>query len=129
MSFKYDKDNLFKEFEVAKQKDVALSKLDTLEDKENDVYKNRIQFFKDHIELKKTNPSYYSDLDINFDNLILAYSSPVPVDHFYKTTFGKTLSEYEHDKRIEELTEKQKEREEAKKLKEKEDEKTIVSIN
>ena len=25
MSFKYDKDNLFKEFDVAKQKDIALS--------------------------------------------------------------------------------------------------------
>ena len=69
MSFKYDKTNLFKEFEVAKNKDIALSKLDTLEEKENDVYKNRIQFFKDHIELKKTNPSYYSDLDINFDSM------------------------------------------------------------
>ena len=66
MSFKYDKNNLFKEFEVAKNKDIALSKLDTLEDKENDVYKNRIQFLKEHIELKKTNPSYYSDVDINF---------------------------------------------------------------
>ena len=54
MSFKYDKDNLFKEFKVAKQKDIALSKLDTLEEKENDVYKNRIQFLKEHIELKKT---------------------------------------------------------------------------
>ena len=73
MSFKYDKDNLFKEFEVAKQKDVALSKLDTLEDKENDVYKNRIQFLKEHIELKKTNPSYYSELDINFDALLNVY--------------------------------------------------------
>ena len=40
MSFKYDKNNLFKEFEVAKNKDIALSKLDNLEDKENDVYKN-----------------------------------------------------------------------------------------
>ena len=37
MSFKYDKNNLFNEFEVAKNKDIALSKLDTLEDKENDV--------------------------------------------------------------------------------------------
>ena len=46
MSFKYDKTNLFKEFEVAKNKDIALSKLDTLEEKENDVYKNRIQFPK-----------------------------------------------------------------------------------
>ena len=53
MSFKYDKTNLFKEFEVAKNKDIALSKLDNLEDKENDVYKNRIQFFREHIALKK----------------------------------------------------------------------------
>ena len=53
MSFKYDKSNLFKEFEVAKNKDIALSKLDTLEEKENDVYKNRIQFMREHIELKK----------------------------------------------------------------------------
>ena len=58
MSFKYDKNNLFKEFEVAKNKDIALSKLDTLEDKENDVYKNRIHILKEHIELKKTNPEY-----------------------------------------------------------------------
>ena len=49
MSFKYDKENLFKEFDVAKQKDIKLSKLETLEQKENDVYKNRIQFLKEHI--------------------------------------------------------------------------------
>ena len=63
MSFKYDKDNLFKEFDVAKQKDIKLSKLDTLDEKENDVYKNRIKFLKEHIELKKTNPEYYSELE------------------------------------------------------------------
>ena len=34
MSFKYDKSNLFKEFEVAKNKDIYSSKLDTLEEKE-----------------------------------------------------------------------------------------------
>ena len=39
MSFKYDKENLFKEFAVAKEKDIKLSKLETLEDKENDVTK------------------------------------------------------------------------------------------
>ena len=93
MSFKYDKDNLFKEFEVAKQKDVALSKLDTLEDKENDVYKNRIQFFKDHIELKKTNPSYYSDLDINFDSLLNVYLTTSPRDTFYQQVFGMSYAE------------------------------------
>ena len=93
MSFKYDKDNLFKEFEVAKQKDVALSKLDTLEDKENDVYKNRIQFLKEHIELKKTNPSYYSDLDINFDSLLNVYLTTNPRDTFYQQVFGMSYAE------------------------------------
>ena len=42
MTFKYDKENLFKEFEAVKQKDIALSKLSTLEAKENDYYTNRI---------------------------------------------------------------------------------------
>lgn len=93
MSFKYDKDNLFKEFDVAKQKDVALSKLDTLEDKENDVYKNRIQFLKEHIELKKTNPSYYSELDINFDALLNVYLTTNPRDTFYQQVFGMSYAE------------------------------------
>tara|TARA_B100001778_G_scaffold222863_1_gene184775 strand:+ start:467 stop:784 length:318 start_codon:yes stop_codon:yes gene_type:complete len=93
MSFKYDKDNLFKEFDVAKQKDVKLSKLDTLDEKENDVYKNRIQFFKEHIELKKTNPSYYSDLDINFDNLLSTYLTTNPRETFYQKVFGKSFAE------------------------------------
>ena len=92
MSFKYDKTNLFKEFEVAKNKDIALSKLDTLEEKENDVYKNRIQFFKDHIELKKTNPSYYSDLDINFDSLLNVYLTTSPRDTFYQQVFGMSYA-------------------------------------
>ena len=93
MSFKYDKNNLFKEFEVAKNKDIALSKLDTLEDKENDVYKNRIQFLKEHIELKKTNPEYYSELDINFDNLLNSYLTTNPRETFYQKVFGKSFAE------------------------------------
>ena len=97
MSFKYDKNNLFKEFEVAKQKDIKLSKLDTLEDKENDVYKNRIQFFKDHIELKITNPSYYSDLDVNFEALWSAYLTTDPRETFYQKVFGKSFAEVRAD--------------------------------
>jgi len=93
MSFKYDKDNLFKEFEVAKQKDIKLSKKDSLEDKETDYYTNRIQFFKDHIELKSKNPDYYEFLDINFDNLLKAYESVNPRDYFYKTVFGMTYAQ------------------------------------
>ena len=97
MSFKYDKDNLFKEFDVAKQKDIKLSKLDTLDENENDVYKNRIKFLKEHIELKKTNPSYYSDVDINFDNLLSTYLTTNPRETFYQKVFGKSYAEVRAD--------------------------------
>tara|TARA_B100000575_G_scaffold269342_1_gene248914 strand:- start:282 stop:599 length:318 start_codon:yes stop_codon:yes gene_type:complete len=97
MSFKYDKENLFKEFDVAKQKDIKLSKLQTLEEKENDVYKNRIQFLKEHIELKKTNPSYYSDVDINFDNLLSTYLTTNPRETFYQKVFGRSYAEVRAD--------------------------------
>ena len=97
MSFKYDKTNLFKEFDVAKQKDIKLSKLQTLEEKENDVYKNRIQFLKEHIELKKTNPSYYSDVDINFDNLLSTYLTTNPRETFYQKVFGRSYAEVRAD--------------------------------
>ena len=53
MSFNYSKETLFAEFDVAKQKDIKLSKKKSLFDKENDKFDNRIQFFKDHIKLKK----------------------------------------------------------------------------
>lgn len=97
MSFKYDKENLFKEFDVAKQKDIKLSKLETLEEKENDVYKNRIQFLKEHIELKKTNPSYYSDVKINFDNLLSTYLTTNPRETFYQKVFGRSYAEVRAD--------------------------------
>ena len=93
MSFKYDKENLFKEFDVAKQKDIALSKADTLEEKENDFYTNRIQFFKDHIELKKKNPSYYEFVDVNFENLLSTYLTTNPRETFYQKIFGKSYAE------------------------------------
>lgn len=93
MSFKYDKDNLFKEFEVAKEKDIKLSKKETLEEKENDIHINRIQFLKDHIELKKKNPQYYSEVDIKFDNLLNAYESENPRDYFYMKIFGVTYAQ------------------------------------
>ena len=59
INFKYDKDNLFAEFKVAKDKDIKASKKKSKDEKEHDVFKNRIQFFKDHIELKRSNPSIY----------------------------------------------------------------------
>ena len=120
------KEQIFDEFKIAKEKDIAKS---TSKPPYENVFTNRLNVLRSHRDAKKSHPKSYRHLDINFDNLILAYSAPVPVDHFYKTVFGKSLSQYTHDKRIEDLTEKQKERQAAKKLKEKEDEKTVVSIN
>ena len=57
----YCKENLFAEFEVAKSKDLKGKK---------EKYDNRIQFCKDHIELRKNNPQYYDNVDVNFTNLL-----------------------------------------------------------
>ena len=84
MSFKYDKDNLFKEFEVAKEKDLKVGK---------NTYTNRIQFLKEHRDLQKKKPSIYEFVDIKWDNLILAYESPKPRDYFYTKVFGMTYAE------------------------------------
>ena len=48
---------------------------------------------EDHIELKKTNPHYYSGLDINFEKLLEAWSSTSPIDFFYNTVFGMSYAE------------------------------------
>ena len=89
----YDKDTLFKEFKDAKAKDVALSTRKRLEDKEIDIYTNRIQFFKDHIKNKSVNPRTYDNLDINFEELLKAYESENPRDYFYLSVFGKTYDQ------------------------------------
>ena len=80
----YSKETLFAEFDVATKKDQS---------KKKEIYDNRIQFFKDHIELRKTNPQYYDGIDINFTNLLEAWSAPNPRDHFYMKVFGKTYAE------------------------------------
>jgi hypothetical protein len=93
MTFKYDKDNLFKEFYAAKDEDVKLSKKKTQDEKETDIYTNRIKFFYDHIELKKKHPEYYSDVDIKFDALLKLYETPNPRDAFYMSFFGMTYAQ------------------------------------
>ena len=93
MSFKYEKETLFTEFKNAKDKDVKLSKKKSMFDKLNDYYTNRIQFCKDHIELKNKHPEYYDGLDIKFDNLLLGYQSVNPLDHFYNKVFGMSYAE------------------------------------
>ena len=91
MSFNYSKDSIA-EFDVAKQKDMRLLKKSQF-DKENDKFDNRIQFFKDHIKLKKEKPQYYSNVDVNFEKLLEAWSSPSPIDHFYQSVFGMSYAE------------------------------------
>jgi hypothetical protein len=112
-----DKQTIFEEFKIAKQKDLQQS---TQNEPYEDVFTNRLQLLNSHKVAKKSNPKMYRNLDINFDNLILAYSSPVPVDHFYKKVFGLTLQEYKYKKYVEEMTEKQKEKEEKLKKEQKE---------
>ena len=84
MSFRYDKENLFKEFDIAKKKDEKSNK---------ETYVNRIQFLKEHRDLKKKKPTIYEFVDVNFDNLILAYEDKNPRDYFYKKVFGMTYAE------------------------------------
>ena len=112
-----DKQTIFEEFKIAKQKDLQQS---TQNEPYEDVFTNRLQLLNSHKVAKKSNPKMYRNLDINFDNLILAYSSPVPVDHFYKKVFGLSLQEYKYKKYLEEMTEKQKEKEEKLKKEQKE---------
>jgi hypothetical protein len=85
----YSKETLNAEFSVAKSKDTKGKK---------EIYDNRIQFFKDHIELKKNKPQYYEGVAINFSNLLSAYLQVNPIDAFYKVGFGKTYAEVMADK-------------------------------
>ena len=80
----YSKETLFAEFDVATKKDQS---------KKKEIYDNRIQFCKDHIELRKNHPEYYDGVDINFTNLLEAWSAPNPRDHFYMKVFGKTYAD------------------------------------
>ena len=97
----YDKDTLFREFKDAKQKDINLSTKKKPEDKEVDIYVNRIQFFKDHIRNKTLNPKVYDLLDINFEELLKAYESENPRDYFYMSVFDKTYSEKMYEEELE----------------------------
>jgi hypothetical protein len=97
----YDKDTLFREFKDAKNKDISLSTKKKLEDKEVDIYINRIQFFKDHIRNKTLNPKVYDLLDINFEELLKAYESESPRDYFYMSVFDKTYSQKMYEEELE----------------------------
>ena len=112
------KEEIFEEFKIAKQKDIAKS---TTKPPYENCFKNRLKLLKSHRYAKITNPKVYRHLQVNFDNLILAYSSPVPIDAFYKTVFNKTFTQYNESKRVEDMTELQKEKDERRRKKEKEE--------
>ena len=83
---------MFSEFKSATIKDQKSKK---------EKYDNRIKFLKEMKSLKKEQPSAMRQTGINqkqFDNLIIAYQSPNPRDHFYQKVFGRTYAEQiEHE--------------------------------
>ena len=60
------KEQIFEEFKVAKEKDIAKS---TTNPPYENVFTNRLNLLKSHRDAKKSNPKSYRHLDINFDNL------------------------------------------------------------
>jgi len=86
--FRYSKEMLFDEFKKAKDADTKLGKGD-----DNKVHTNRIKLLKEYIELEKTMPEVFDDVNINFKNLLFSYEQPNPRDFFYKKVFGKTFEQ------------------------------------
>ena len=97
-----DKEMLFKEFEIEKEKDLKLS---TSEYPREEVHKHRLEYLKQHAAAKKSNPSLYANLDVDFNKFIEMYSSPSPVDYFYKKVFNMTYDMYLEQKRLAEMLE------------------------
>ena len=87
-SFRYDKEMIFAEFNIAKEKDIKLGK-----GNDNKVHSNRVKFLKDMIELEAKMPEVFENVNINFKRLLIAYESPNPREHFYKSVFGKSFAE------------------------------------
>ena len=98
--FKYSKEMIYAEWHIAKDKDIALSTKKELDDKENDIFTNRIAMLKDMVDLKFKQPKVLEDVDINFNRLLIAYQSPNPRDHFYRSVFGKSYMEHKIENEI-----------------------------
>ena len=86
--FEYTKEMIYAEFKEATAKD---------EKSKKPSYKHRVAMLKDFISLKRTNPESLSNVDINFDSLLTAWSQPNPQDYFYMKVFGKTLAQKQAD--------------------------------
>ena len=86
--FEYTKEMIYAEFKEATAKD---------EKSKKPSYKHRVAMLKDFINLKRTNPESLDNVDINFDNLLTAWSQPNPKDYFYMKVFGKTFEQKQKD--------------------------------
>ena len=84
MQFDYTKEMIYAEFKEATAKD---------EKSKKPSYKHRIAMLKDFVDLKKSNPQSLDNVDINFENLLHAWSQPNPKDYFYMKVFGKTFEQ------------------------------------
>ena len=82
--FEYTKEMIFAEFKEATAKD---------EKSKKPSYKHRIAMLKDFVDLKKSNPQSLDNVDINFENLLHAWSQPNPKDYFYMKVFRKTFEQ------------------------------------
>lgn len=87
-SFRYDKESIYAEFKAAKEKDIALSKKKLYSDKENDIHTNRIKLLQEYVDLEKSQPEVFEDVDMNFQKLLSVYQTTNPRDTFYKSVFG-----------------------------------------
>ena len=99
-TFRYDKEMLFKEFDDAKQKDIKLGKGD-----DNKIHTNRVKYLKEMIDLEAKMPEVFEFVKINFKRLLLAYESPNPRDHFYKSVFGKTFEQVQAEREADDWNE------------------------
>jgi len=98
--FRYDKAMIWAEFDTAKDKDTKLGK-----GNDNKVHTNRIALLKEYIKLEDEMPDVFSDVNINFRNLLAVYQTPNPRDTFYKSVFGKTFEQVQAEQQADDYSE------------------------
>ena len=94
----YTKELLHTEFKDATKKDQS---------KKKETFTNRISYLKDIKETIIKSPRTFSTLSINttqIQNLIDDWSSPKPIDAFYKRVFNMTYAEKKHQEDTEYFT-------------------------
>ena len=106
------KEMIFDQFKDATKKDLKSKKKTTV---------NRVNFLKTLKEDMIKVPKNFSIkiTSQQFDNLINDWSSPKPIDAFYKRVFGMTYAEKKHQEEMEYFTYENGEKKEVRKTKEK----------